>query len=863
MGFFLEEPVVAIVGKVRPTRAKAGKESSKASAMATGVRGCVGCPLQGTWGTTATPKMPTRMPKHPEDARVLLLGSAPGADQDKAGVPILTDRGPGKMLWDLIPSRDRGIVATQNSVRCTRLPSGNPSAQEQHCCSLHLDNDVVAAGIGYVIGIGPAPLAHYWPGASVLRVNGVAFPVRMGGTDEKPHVVWYYPVMEPEYVESFGGMRRAAGHTLRADIVRFFKERATMGKPRIADMRAADVIIATTLEMATKLTAQMEGVLGVDIETSKLKPYEIGGKIITAAISDGVTTIAFAVDHPELHNDWALPFLLDVVRTRPWAAHNAAFEMVWFLHHCDHLDGYSTKLASFDDSQAFARLYFERETIASLAMVSHAVLGVNIKTMTGVNSAKIMEYTLAEVLPYNGLDAQASALIVRRLTGRVDAVNYQRLIESVRTTAMMELMGLPVDLDAANAIKQEWGEVDSNGKGYGKVGDIVARTRKLYEVKQYELVRQQPFNLGSTDDVGIALVEYGKLTLPPRAGGKYVTDDAALSKATENAPNPLVTAVLEYREATKLVSTYVEPILATAHRYTDKLLHPSYTVMLTATERLSCFDPNIQNFPNRKHKEIRRMVVPPKNHIFCAVDYGQLEARVIAMAAMDKVLCDAIIKGYDIHGAWRDRILTVYPQYIERIKEKTGKTSHKDLMKGGRTIIKTDFVFASFFGAQVKTCAMRTGIPEHIMHDIAGEFWREFYGVQKWIKGKRREYEDTGVVRTLTGRARRGLLWGNETINTPVQGTAANVVVDAMNAMRDVALDLNEPALMPRINIHDDLSFFLPDSDDLEDYIDIICQVLTALRYPWQVVPFMVEVSVGPNWAQLEEVTTYTGKYHR
>ena len=757
------------------------------------------------------------------------------------------------LLRNALPGRDRDRLASQHITRCKA--TDGPTYQAIHACSSMLADEIEQRPIKYILGVGSAPLQYFWPGASIQRVHAVPFPVNIGSK-----TVWYYPVMDPAFVKERGGYKNAAMAVFKSDLVRFFKQRKEWGKPTLSKPKAEQVEIVNTREQFDAAIARMgDEPLGVDIETSKLKPYEIDAAILTASFSSDTVTIAFAVDHPDQRNSWAMQALLETVNKRRWIAHNASFELIWFLWNMP--DG--AILDNFDDSQALARLYYERETIASLEMVSHAALGYNVKIITGVSAAKIQSYSLTDVLPYNGLDALASEQIFRSLHKKVRSENYQRILSSILTTTLMELKGLPTDQAASQALRMEWGSRDKNKQWTGRIGEIEKSVRRLYEVKQFEAVRQQPFNLGSNDDVGIALVEFGRLKLPPSGKGKYVTDDKALEDATKDAEHPLVTAVQSYREMTKMVSTYIEPILDVPNCYVDGLLHPSYTVMLTATGRLSSSDPNIQNFPKRRHKEVRRQIIPPPGCLICPMDYGQLEARIIAMAALDAKLCDALINGYDIHSAWRDRILEAYPPYWDRLIEKTNQTEYKKVMKGGRDIIKTDFVFASFFGASATSCAARTGLPISIMQDIVGEFWRDFAGVASWIKKQRATYDDQGQVSTLTNRVRRGLLWGNETINSPIQGSAADVVLDAMNAMRALSYEMKDPYLMPRINVHDDLTFFFPDSDDVEDYIQIAADTLTQVRYNWQVVPFMVEVSLGKNWADVEEIAKFTGKYKR
>jgi DNA polymerase-1 len=396
---------------------------------------------------------------------------------------------------------------------------------------------------------------------------------------------------------------------------------------------------------------------------------------------------------------------------------------------------------------------------------------------------------------------------------------------------------------------------------------------KLYEVKQFEQIKQIEFNIASSDHVGTALVEFGRIDLPKTnrkgddglrvEGSRYSTDDQILAPLAPT--NPLIRAVLDFRESSKQESTYIDSIAELASGSIDGMLHPKYTTMLTATTRLSSNSPNIQNFPKRRHHELREQVVAPPDHVFVSFDYGQLEARAYACATKDRALCESIIKNEDIHAYWRDQILEAYPPYIERLAEKTNETEESKILKGGRDIIKSDFVFAVFFGSTARNVAERTGLPLPIAEMMVARFWKRFPEAARWVKAQRQLYSDTGSVQTLCGVIRHGILWGNEVINTPIQGSATgHAVLEAQNALSYLSIEMKDPYLHPRMNIHDDLTFILPDNPDLiEAYVDIIAEELVKVRFPWQIVPWSVDSKIGYNWAELTEFGSFIGDYVR
>jgi uracil-DNA glycosylase family 4 len=841
VGFFFQNDVVTApataVGRHRAVPAE-----TQLNLFSPNARGCDACPLKNKWHRLSSPRMPAT-----GNGDILILGEAPGENEDQQNTQFIGNT--GKLLRSVIPGREFDRLVWQNTVRCRPPENRDPSPREAHACSVYLEQDIAEHKIKAVLGVGGVPLRRYFDGSNITRIHGTRFPVQIG-----EQTLWYYPVLHPSFVLRGGGDRSTAYPVFRADIRSFFKQVDKWPKPSIAAISKDDVLLPKSAGEALSIIERMREPLGVDIETSALRPHLVGAKIITAAISDGKLTCAWPIEHPECTTDWGLDLLLYTTSAFRWIAHNAAFEYSWFVA-AARQRGIDYEPAPFDDTMAQVRLYHERETLLDLNTASRIHLGVAIKGLTGVSAKQIMAYPLTDVLPYNGLDALASALIFRKLNGKVKKESYHRILESVVSTSEMELAGLPIDLEKAKLLDIKWTDKAIQAK---------AAAKTIYEVRAFEQARQTEWRISAPDDVGAALAEYGRLELKETKGGKhYSTGDQELHKASPD--HPLIKAVLEFRNAAKMRSTYISPILSAAKLHADGLIHPGYTTMLTATLRLSSETPNIQNFPKRtkEGRELREMVVAGPGLVLVSFDFKQLEVRIEACAARDNALCNSIIRGEDIHAIWRDKILDIYPDYWNRIVEKSGESVKEKILKVGRDLIKSDFVFASFYGATVRSCAERTGLPFPIMQEVSNEFWSMFAGVRAWIKGQRREYADTGSVRTLTGLTRHQILPGQEVINTPIQGTAAAAVLEAQNAMSQMALKERDPFLHPRINIHDDLTFLLPDDGRLPQYIKLIGETMVKCRFDWQIVPLAVDCTIGTDWANMEYVSSFTGDYMR
>ena len=843
MGFFVSDENIPPPQKTPQRRANKG-------GVQLAEKGCDACSLREAWPRLLTPRMPM---SGDHGADILVLGLAPSQIDDREGA-LWQGKTADPYLTNALPRRYHHRLAYQSMMRCGTGTEHRPfdSFKDVHACSIHLADDVANSNIKYVIGVGDMPLRYFAPGEQLHEVYGTKIPIQIG-----ERLAWLYPVFDPYYIYTKKGWHDdgPVAAVFRGDMKRFFKEFETWGEPEIFKPDPNEVLLPDNEEAIFNLVAGMEEGRGVDIETKHLKPMMYDARLLTASFSDGKTTVAWAIDHPEKQNSWGARLLIRLIKQFPWIAHNASFELMWFMYTAQQL-GESPDFAPFDDTMAMGRLYHERSLLLDLGSLSRVHLGTNFKHVTQVDARNIMAYPLSEVLPYNGLDAQASALMARKLLPgilRKHERNYGRFLQSVHATAGMELMGLNTDQGAAARLRAEW---------EGHRSTATAGYKNIYEVKMFEKEHQREFNISAAEDVGNALVTYGKLDLPKTGKGKqYSTDEDLLRKLAPD--NPLVKAVLGDREAAKMISTYISPIEDVPTLYKDGLLHPGYSTMLTATTRLSSMGPNIQNFPKRKHKELREQIIAPPGHMFYAFDFGQLEARVIAMATQDPELCRGIIGGRDIHTDWLNNCLDIYPDYLQRLAQETNHTEEKKIRKYGRDIIKTDFVFASFFGSTTKSVSERTRIPPHLVKQLHQDFWQEFAGVKKWIAARRAEYEETGSMHLLTDIVRHTINWGgNEPINTPIQGTAACVVVEAMNELAALSRELKDPYFHPRINIHDDLMFVLPeDFDHAQAYVDRIMETMVKVRFDWQIVPLMVEGKVGPSWADLEEFTTHTGEY--
>jgi len=264
---------------------------------------------------------------------------------------------------------------------------------------------------------------------------------------------------------------------------------------------------------------------------------------------------------------------------------------------------------------------------------------------------------------------------------------------------------------------------------------------------------------------------------------------------------------------------------------------------------------NFQNFPKRDNKEIRNIIRAPEGHLIVSCDYSQLEARCLAMASKDKVFCQAIWDDSDTHQKWAERLVYYSPQ----LKDKFPSKDPNKPLKGLRDDVKNMLVFKTFYGASKSSVAkhyIELGMSQEDIDLVFEEFWDTYKGVKEWQKTLLTYFDKYGYVKSLTGRKRRQPLSPNKVINFPIQSTASlDICLGAGNRLSNEAYIQNKPQYQYRINVHDDLTFYVPEKTLIDD-ITYIGYVMTQPIFSFINVPLEIEFSIGRNWGSMVD----TGK---
>ncbi|MCI0556209.1 MAG: DNA polymerase, partial [Anaerolineae bacterium] len=355
-----------------------------------------------------------------------------------------------------------------------------------------------------------------------------------------------------------------------------------------------------------------------------------------------------------------------------------------------------------------------------------------------MNRGSLNSEPIDSVLTYNGVDARYHRLAWIELNNRIQDEGlidlYLHHMQRLPTCVLTQLRGVPINqetrkvLSKKYAIRRKRAEDDIQG---------------LPIVKKFAKKTGQIFRPSANEDVIAAFRSLG------------VQLDNTDQNTLNEIDHPLAKAMLTYRKAAKVESTYLNPVAPGApYLFPDGKLHPILTHAKTRTWRTSSEDINIQNWPKRNDeaKEVRK-VVGKRGLKVVSFDYGQIQARNVGMESKDAALVKAFWDRYDIHQDWTERIIKLYPQWItEGVKQ---VANDKTLMKSYRNRTKNEFVFPSFFGAQPPTLAGYLGVPEDVAKKLVRHFWEMFPNVHDWQEGLKKFYRKYGYVTGCTGFRRR------------------------------------------------------------------------------------------------------------
>jgi len=502
------------------------------------------------------------------------------------------------------------------------------------------------------------------------------------------------------------------------------------------------------------------------------------------------------------------------------------------------LKWYGVELKGKTFDTMLAHYVIEPEGRRSMDLLSGQFLGyepVSIETLIGKkgkNQGTMRDVPLEQIKEYAAEDADITLQLKNCFAPLINKKEVNRVFEEVENPLVpvlvdMEFEGVKVDIDFLN--------------DYSKVLEEEAK-------KAEESVFEQAgvrFNLASPKQLGEVLFDI--LKLDPKAKktktGQYATGEEVLSKMA--AKHKIVDDILNFREFTKLKSTYVDAIPALINPKTGRI-HTSYAQAVAVTGRLSSTNPNLQNIPIRSERgrEIRKAFIPRDlNRVLVSADYSQIELRIVAAISGDPNMCEAFKQGKDIHTATAAKVYGI---------------AEADVTKEMRYKAKS-VNFGIIYGQGAFGLADNLGISRTEAKEIIDNYKKEFPNIQKYMDQQINNAKELGFVETLMGRKRwlrdinssnftvRGFAERNA-INSPIQGSAADMIKLAMIRVHNEMKKKQWESKMI-LQVHDELVFDAVESE-LPALKELILSCMTsAMKLPNDV-PVEAEIGVGKNWLE-------------
>lgn len=448
----------------------------------------------------------------------------------------------------------------------------------------------------------------------------------------------------------------------------------------------------------------------------------------------------------------------------------------------------------------------------------------------GKNQGNMRDVALEKITQYASEDADLTWQLNEKFEPTIAEASFSKLYEEVEVPLVpvlteMEYNGVNLDVKFLEDYSKELGtEVTEMEKGIYKAAGV-------------------EFNIDSTQQLGKVL--FDRMEIPYKGKktktGRYSTNEQTLNGL--EGDHPIIANILNYRELTKLRSTYVDALPQLVNPKTGRI-HSSFNQAVAATGRLSSANPNLQNIPIRteRGRQIRKAFIPRSEEFtLLAADYSQIELRLMAAISKDKTMMTAFQEGLDIHSATAARVFGVELEQVDSDMRRKAKMVN----------------FGLIYGISVFGLAQRLAIKRREAKEIFDEYWKQFDGIKLYMDEAVKKAQDTGYAETILGRRRylKDIHSKNRTvrqfaernaINSPIQGSAADLI---KVAMIDVHAEMQKRELKSKmiLQVHDELVFDAHQSE-IEELSALVKEKMSgAIELS---VPLEVEVGLGKDWLE-------------
>ena len=595
--------------------------------------------------------------------------------------------------------------------------------------------------------------------------------------------------------------------------------------------------------------------VGIDTETDGLDPMQCNlvGLCLAAADNNGNVTKGYYI--PLGHSDeigfplptgpkgnydlnkvkvWFSEFIADnapvagTEKKRELVFHNAKFDLHVLARTfkipqsaIDNANLIDTLIAAWMLSPGQSGLGLDNQVMQRL---QHEMIPIENLIGRGKNQITFNRAPIKEATEYGAEDAVYTLRLWKPLKQELEKLDYVKYFFTqemplLKVLYQMESVGVAIDVPALKTLEQE-----------------LQRRIENLEKEICDMAGVE-FNIGSPKQLGDVL--FDTLGLPEIK--KRSTDAVVLEELSYKAPHPIVFAVIEYRELKKMQSTYIT-VLPTLVNPDTKRIHTSFIQWGTATGRLSSRDPNLQNIPVRSDlgKKIRASFVPQnKDNVILAVDYSQIELRMLAHLSGDEALIESYKEGIDIHAR---TAAAIYGVGLDAVTS--------DMRRDAKVVN-----FGVLYGMTAFRLSRDLKIPMSQAKDFITGYFDMYQGVQQYIEDIKAAAHRDGYVETLSGRRRyiagidssdrmESQMAERMAVNTPVQGSAADLIKIAMIRIQKRINEEHLPLKM-MLQVHDELVFECP-----RDQVEPMSQMVKAeMEGAMQLkVPLVASVGFGENW---------------
>ena len=581
--------------------------------------------------------------------------------------------------------------------------------------------------------------------------------------------------------------------------------------------------------------------VGIDTETDGLDPMQCNivglclsadpakGYYIPLAHTDEIGLPLPATKGGNFDFNKVASWLKDLIKSpRELVFHNAKFNLHVLARafkipqaDIDSANIVDTLIAAWMLSPGQSGLGLDNQVMQRL---QHEMIPIENLIGRGKNQITFNRAPIKDATEYGAEDAVYTLRLWEPLKKELEKFDYvkyffEQEMPLLKVLYQMETVGVAIDVPALKTLEQELQQ------------RIEKLEKEICDMAGFE------FNIGSPKQLGEVL--FDTLGLPEIK--KRSTDAVVLEELSFRAPHPIVFSVIEYRELKKMQSTYIT-VLPTLVNPDTRRIHTSFIQWGTATGRLSSRDPNLQNIPVRSDlgKKIRAAFIPQgKDNVILAVDYSQIELRMLAHLSGDEALIESYREGIDIHAR---TAAAIYGVGLDAVTS--------DMRRDAKVVN-----FGVLYGMTAFRLARDLKIPMSQAKDFITGYFDMYQGVQQYIEDVKASAHRDGYVETLSGRRRyiagidssdrmESQMAERMAVNTPVQGSAADLIKIAMIRIQKRINDENLPLRM-MLQVHDELVFECP-----KDQVEAMAQMVKSeMEGAMELkVPLVASVGFGENW---------------